>query len=159
MLDMRYRTPSATAFMPLLFILAVVGAVVIARPGAAVGRASLRIPVLGALAITAGMLLVGYIAPRYVVEFLPALVVAGAAGLFAALAVVATWSRRRRLIVGAGAVVLALLRGGRERGHGVDVVAHVRRADRASDVTTSIGSGGSPTSRVVRSTTTSRSVT
>ena len=44
LLEMQYRTPSATAFMPLLFVLAIIGAVVIARPGAGVGRASLRIP-------------------------------------------------------------------------------------------------------------------
>ena len=108
LLDMRYRTPSATAFMPLLFVLAVVGAFVIARPRAAIGRASLRIPVLGALSITTGILLVGYIGPRYIVEFLPVLVVAGAAGLFAVLAGIETWSRPRRVLLGAGAVVVAL---------------------------------------------------
>jgi hypothetical protein len=111
LLEMNYRTPSATAFMPLLFILAVIGAIVIARPGAAIGRASLRIPILGALAITSGMLLVGYIAPRYIVEFLPAFVVAGAAGLFAVLARIETWTRPRQFFLAAGAVVLALFGG------------------------------------------------
>jgi hypothetical protein len=108
LLEMRYRTSSATAFMPALFVLGLVGAIAIGRRGAAIGRASLRIPLLGAVVITAGMLLVGYLAPRYIVEFLPALVIAGAAGLFVVLARMAAWGRPGRTLVAAGATALAL---------------------------------------------------
>ena len=159
LLEMRYRTPSATAFMPLLFVLAVVGAVVIARPGAAVGRASLRIPVLGALAITSGMLLVGYIAPRYIVEFLPALRRSPARLGSSPCSLASRPGRRpRQFVLAAGAVVLALFGGGCERSHGSFVGARRRRADRHC-VTSSICSAGSPTTRAARSTTPSRSVT
>jgi hypothetical protein len=107
LLDMRYRTPSATAYMPLLCVVALIGLVVIARRGASVGRASLRVPVLGALSITGGMLLVGYVAPRYLVELLPALTIAGAAGLFAVLARIGHWRQRRRVVVAVTATLLA----------------------------------------------------
>jgi hypothetical protein len=106
--EMRYRTPSATAFMPLLFVLGVVGTWVIARPAASLGRASLRIPLLGAISITGGMLLVDYIAPRYLVEFLPALVIAGSAGLAVVLSRWGSWSSRRRLLATLAGAILAL---------------------------------------------------
>jgi hypothetical protein len=80
-LDQTYRTAGAPASMPLIFLLAVWGAVVsfMRRPP---GKTALmRIPILAALAGTAGVFLWGYIADRYLADLFPVLVVAGAVGM------------------------------------------------------------------------------
>jgi hypothetical protein len=79
--DHRYRTGSMTASMPLLFLLGVWGMVTAFRPRP-VGRVRLtRILLVAATTATAGVLVWGYIAERYLAEFIPLLVVAGAVGL------------------------------------------------------------------------------
>lgn len=107
-LDMRYRTVSATASMPLLFVLGVVGLARIARPGASRGPAHLRVPLLGALTILTGLFGIGYIAQRYVAEFVPALTIAGTVGLVTILERVGRWPRRRRSMALALATAVTL---------------------------------------------------
>jgi hypothetical protein len=80
-LDQTYRTGSMTATMPLLFLLGIWGVVTAFRPRP-VGRAALlRIPLIAAAIATTGVLVWGYIAHRYMTEFIPLLVVAAALGL------------------------------------------------------------------------------
>jgi hypothetical protein len=97
-LEMPYRTPSATATMPSLFVVGAFGAWQILRRGAAAGAALLRIPLVGAASILGGVLLVGYIAPRYTVEFVPVLVIAGSAGLFIGAPKIAGWTMSSRRV-------------------------------------------------------------
>jgi hypothetical protein len=106
LLDMSYRTPSLTATMPLHCVLAVIGCWQLWRRGAPSAVKGLRIPQLGSLTMAAGVLLVGYIAPRYVVEFLPFVALSGCVGLTGVL------ERRHRIpfrwqaAAGAAAAVL-----------------------------------------------------
>ena len=79
-LDETYRTSSVPASMPLPFLLGFWGTVTAFRPKP-VGRAALaRIPLLGTMVATAGVLLIGYIANRYLGDFVPLLVLAAAVG-------------------------------------------------------------------------------
>ena len=79
--DMTYRTASVPASMPLLFISACVGLFSTFRPRPS-GRASfIRIPLLAAAAGTVGVLVWGYIANRYLSDFLPLLFIASCVGL------------------------------------------------------------------------------
>lgn len=129
MLEMPYRTPSATSVMPLLFALALVGLWRTFRRGADAGAALLRVPLLGAMSILGGILFVGYIAPRYTVEFLPSLLIASVIGLHPVLDRVRALSVRRRRAV--WSVAAALVAYG--------VVANVAIAA----VTARVGEGGS----------------
>ncbi len=81
LLDRQYPTASVPASMPLLTLLSIWGAVTSFRPRP-LGRANLlRIPLLAA-AVGAGALLAwGYIAPRYLADFVPFLVIGSAVGL------------------------------------------------------------------------------
>jgi len=81
LLDETYPTASLPASMPLVFVAACWGLVTAFRPRP-VGRvAPLRL-VLVAMALgTAGVLLIGYIADRYLADFLPFLVLAAMIGL------------------------------------------------------------------------------
>ena len=80
-LDQTYQTGSIPATMPLLFLLSCWGAITAFRRRQ-VGRvALLRIPILTAAVGVTGVLVWGYIADRYLADFLPLLVVAGAVGL------------------------------------------------------------------------------
>lgn len=79
-LDQSYRTGSITAFMPFLFLLATWGTITTYRPRAIPGAATVRIPLLGMLAIPGAILFYGYIAYRYTSEVVPALALAGAVG-------------------------------------------------------------------------------
>ena len=80
-LDQVYPTGSIPATMPLLFLLSIWGTVSAFRPRA-VGRLALaRIPLLAAAAGTAGVFLWGYIADRYMADFMPFLILAGGIGL------------------------------------------------------------------------------
>ncbi len=79
--DRRYRTASMPSSMPYLFLLSCWGMVTAFRPRP-FGRVALtRIPLLAAGSAGAALLLWGYIAPRYLADFVPFLVLAGAVGL------------------------------------------------------------------------------
>ncbi len=96
--DRRYRTASMPSSMPLLFLLSLWGMVTSFRPRP-IGRTALtRIPILVAGSAGAALLLWGYIAPRYLADFVPFLVVASA------VAMVDIWrrldGRSRRVRIG-----------------------------------------------------------
>lgn len=95
--DTLSESSSATATMPLLVVLAGVGAVVLVRPGR--GVAALRLPVLGAAAGFAGVLVIGFIAHRYLGDVLPVLVLAALVGVHRVSE--ATVPVRRAALVGA----------------------------------------------------------
>ncbi len=79
--DRRYRTASLPASMPLLFLLSCWGVITAFRPRP-VGRAALvRIPMLAAAIAGAALFVWGYIAPRYLADFVPFLVVASAVAM------------------------------------------------------------------------------
>ncbi len=79
--DRRYRTDSMPSSMPLLFLLSCWGMVTAFRPRP-IGRVGLtRIPLLAAGSAGAALLLWGYIAPRYLADFVPFLVLASAVAL------------------------------------------------------------------------------
>ena len=80
-IDQTYRTGSVPAFMPLLFLLAVLGIVVTFRRGAGRPLATMRIPLIGALGVTATMMCFGFIAFRYTSEYVALLAAGGAIGL------------------------------------------------------------------------------
>ncbi len=80
-LDQTYATPSFTATSPLLFLLGCWGLVTAFRPRG-IGNVRLtRLILVGAAAATAGVLVWGYIAYRYVSDLMPFLIVASAIGL------------------------------------------------------------------------------
>jgi hypothetical protein len=80
-MDMTYRTGSAPATMPLVFLIAVWGAVASFGRRAARGAALVRIPMLAAAAATAGVFVWGYVSNRYLADLLPLLFVAAAVGI------------------------------------------------------------------------------
>jgi hypothetical protein len=126
--DTRDWTSSVPASMPVLFLLAVVGVVAVYRrrhrlarshaaatpeslmwmpsrtlEGAATGITTLRIPLLGAAAGTAGILTIAFIAQRYLADAMPLLLLAALCGWHVLIA------RHRRIPVTAGASVLIVL--------------------------------------------------
>jgi hypothetical protein len=81
LLDQTYPTASITASMPLLVLLGIWGVVTAFRPHAP-GRARLCCVLLvSAAAATAGVLVFGYIADRYLADFLPFLALAAVIGM------------------------------------------------------------------------------
>ena len=80
-LDQTYRTGSVPAFMPLLMALGIVGAVATFRRRVGRGLAAMRIPLVGALGVTATVMCYGYIGFRYTSEFVAVLTGASAIGL------------------------------------------------------------------------------
>jgi hypothetical protein len=107
-IDQSYRTGSVTAFMPLLFVLAIVALFVLFRPGADQQRRWLRFPLVAGVLVPGGVMVYGYFSHRYTAEFVPGLVFGGAVGAVAAT----HWlQRRRRWLGGAGLVAAAALTG------------------------------------------------
>lgn len=102
-------TTSVVAAMPLHALLAVVGLVAMISPRRARENRTrvLRAPVLGAAAGTIPVLAFGFMAQRYLGDFVPLLVLLGAVGLYVAL----SWCSRREaqwsraVVVGGLAVV------------------------------------------------------
>jgi hypothetical protein len=79
-LEWQYRTESATASMPLLFLLSIAGTITaLRRKAGAIGL--VRIPMFAGLIGCAGVVVWGYIAPRYLADFLPFFIIASAVGL------------------------------------------------------------------------------
>jgi len=79
-LEWQYRTDSLTASMPLLFLLSLAGSIAAFRRRAGSLRL-LRIPLFAALIGCAGVVVWGYIAPRYLGDFMPFLIIASIVGL------------------------------------------------------------------------------
>jgi hypothetical protein len=79
--DRRYRTASITASSPLLFLLSCWGLVAAFRPHGVGKVAHTRILLLASGAAGAAILLWGYIAPRYLGDFVPFLALAAIVGL------------------------------------------------------------------------------
>ncbi len=105
-LDQTYPTGSILTTMPLLFLLACWGAVTTFRPRGPGMVRLVRIPMLAAAAGVSGVLVWGYIADRYMSDFLPLLVLASC------VAIVDIWRRAvgqgpapRRVILAAVAVL------------------------------------------------------
>ena len=78
--DRLYRTASLPASTPLLFVLSIWGLVTAFRPKAIGDVARTRLLLLAAGSAGAALLLWGYIAPRYLGDFVPFLVLASAVG-------------------------------------------------------------------------------
>jgi len=101
--DRRYRTASLPASSPFLFLLSIWGLVTAFRPQPIGKVARTRILLLAAGAAGAALLLWGYIAPRYLGDFVPFLVLASA------VAMVDIWrrldGRRRSIRMGALGVI------------------------------------------------------
>lgn len=76
--DRLYRTASLTASCPLLFLLGIWGLVTAFRPKSIGKVARTRLLLLASGGAGAALLLWGYIAPRYLGDFVPFLVLAGA---------------------------------------------------------------------------------
>ncbi len=103
--DRRYRTASLPSSMPLLFVLSCWGLITAFRPRP-IGRVALTRLLLTAAAIAGAALLIwGYIAPRYLADFVPFLV------LGCAVALPDIWRRlerrKRSLRIGAIAAIAA----------------------------------------------------
>ena len=104
--DRRYRTASIPASMPLLFLLGCWGTITAFRPRPIGGVFRTRILLL-AMAGAGGVLFIwGYIAPRYLADFVPFLVLAGAIGMVDVWRRMDGRSRRVRIVV--CAVIAAL---------------------------------------------------
>jgi hypothetical protein len=104
--DQREHTVSITAGMPLLVILAIVGAIAIARTRA---LSALRLPAIAALMVLPVSLSILFVAQRYASDLFPLLLLLAIPGLFTAI----TWLERlrmpwRRVVVAVGAVLVAL---------------------------------------------------
>jgi len=104
--DQREHTVSITAGMPVLVILAIVGAVAIVRTNA---LSALRLPAIASVLVLPVSLSILFIAQRYASDLFPLLLLLAMPGLFAT----ATWFERRtvpwrRVIVLAFAVLVAL---------------------------------------------------
>jgi hypothetical protein len=81
-IDQSYRTGSVTAFSTLLLMLSLVSVPLLFRRGRGLGLQALRAPALAGFMMTGGVMAYGYVAYRYTSEFVPALVLGGAIGLW-----------------------------------------------------------------------------
>jgi hypothetical protein len=109
LLDETYPTASLPASMPLLFLAGCWGLITAFRPRP-VGRVGVMRLLLVATALgTAGVLLIGYIADRYLADFLPFLVLAAMIGLVDVWSRMDGRSRRWRAVTLGVVTVLALL--------------------------------------------------
>lgn len=80
-LDQTYPAASFPASMPLLFVLGVWGVIAAFRPGASRWLGVMRLLLLATAAATAAVLLFGYMADRYLADFLPFFILASVIGL------------------------------------------------------------------------------
>ncbi len=87
-LEWQYRTYSVTAAMPLFLLLSAAGIAAALRRRGRIGL--VRIPMLVALASAAGVAVWGYLAARYIGDFMPFLIIASFVGL------VELWRRASR---------------------------------------------------------------
>ncbi len=104
--DKRYRTDSLPPSTPLLFLLSCWGLITAFRPRPPGRTAATRLLLLAAGGAAAALLLWGYIAPRYLADFMPLLILASAVGM------VDVWRRldgRRRNVRLWALLVIAVL--------------------------------------------------
>lgn len=132
--DEVYRTGSIVGFMPALVALSVAGIVATFRRGASRAEAMLRIPALGAAAGTGAVVLFGYVAHRYLAEFVPGLVVLATIGLVAVEARSRRWAPRRASLVFTALGVLALFGVIANTAVGLSTARTVRRGDALVDL-------------------------
>jgi hypothetical protein len=105
--DRLYRTASVPASTPLLFLLSIWGLITAFRPRSIGHVARTRLLLLAAGSAAAALMLWGYIAPRYLGDFVPFLILASAVGL---VDIFRRLDGRRRS-VRAGAVVVVAAAG------------------------------------------------
>jgi hypothetical protein len=103
--DRLYRTDSLTASTPLLFVLSIWGLVTAFRPKSIGKVAKTRLLLFAAGAAGAALMLWGYIAPRYLGDFVPFLVLASAV----AVADIFRRLEKRKPSVRVGAVVVMVV--------------------------------------------------
>jgi hypothetical protein len=106
--DRLYRTASLTASSPLLVLLSLWGLVTAFRPKALGQVSKTRLLLLAAGSAGAALMLWGYIAPRYLGDFVPLLVLASAVALADIFRRVEGRKRTLRIGAVAGITVLAL---------------------------------------------------
>jgi hypothetical protein len=108
--SMNFST-SVPSTSTLLVLLAVVGLVVVVRAphaeGARPTAAALRVPVAAAVVASVGTFVLAFLEERYQGDFVPLLVLAGAAGLWSIPRLSAAWGRAARAALVIGLVVLA----------------------------------------------------
>jgi hypothetical protein len=113
--DVRYDritpTTSVVAAMPLLAVLSVVGLVAMLSPRRAreTRVAALRAPVIGAAVATGPVLIFGFMAQRYLGDFVPLLVVLGAIGFHVSLAWCTRLEIRARAVTWAALAVVSFV--------------------------------------------------
>lgn len=118
--DLFDRTASITSAMPLLAILAVVGLVAALRGVFGPRRLGpLLVPLLAAAASGLTVLPFGYIANRYVADFLPVLVLSAAIGLQAVFTTGPGHRRARRRVAVVGLVAAGLFGAALNISHGI----------------------------------------
>jgi putative effector of murein hydrolase LrgA (UPF0299 family) len=108
MFDSRTRTASIPASMPLLFLASCVGVVSVFRLGAGKTGAHLRIILIAAVSGTAAVLFYGWIADRFLADFLPFLILAAAIGLIFLWSRLEAASRRTRVVAVCIVAIVAL---------------------------------------------------
>lgn len=110
-LDQYYRTGSVTAFMPLLLLLSLAALPFLLRRTQRVERLALRPAVIAGVLVSGGVMAYGYVAYRYTSEFVPALVVTGAVGLWGTCALLERRARPVRgiaLALGTGLAIFSM---------------------------------------------------
>lgn len=107
--DRRYRTASIPASMPLLFLLACWGVVTALRPRP-VGRVRPIALLIVASACSGGAILLwGYLAERYLADFMPVLILASVVGMIDLCRRFESFDKRfARVLAGGGVLLLAL---------------------------------------------------
>jgi len=97
--DNRTRTASVTASMPLLFLLSCIGVVGSFRRHVSGTTKMLRLLLLASAAGTAAVLFYGWIADRFLADFLPFLILASAIGAVLLWRYLEGWTARSRHVV------------------------------------------------------------
>jgi len=105
--DQTYRTGSLTAFMPFFALLSVAGVLFLAKSWWHRRSSIVALPVIGMAVATFGVLCYGYMANRYLADFMPLLLAAGSIGLVKVCALLERAPRARRMQFAAALVGLA----------------------------------------------------
>ncbi|GAB4068018.1 hypothetical protein GCM10028777_25730 [Angustibacter speluncae] len=151
--DQSYRTGSVTSFMTLLLLLSLASLPVVLARGRRTHVSALRLPLLGTVLVTGGVMAYGYLTYRYTSEFVPALVLGGAIGLVGlcrTLRGVGALRRAGRVALAATVVALAVVATASQVATGSQALAQTWRGDRLVDfLTLQHRLGGGPDGPVV----------